>query len=268
MSHGCSRKVNRQPLRDLAMTANSDLYLDPALVRFYDLENGWADDTRLCAGMAAQTSSVLDLGCGTGLLLSSLPGTIRLCGVDPAAAILEVARRRPGGGHVNWVEADARTVRLGEKFDLVVLTGHAFQVFLSDQDQLCVLHTIAAHLGPRGCFIFDSRNPVAREWEEWTPEASHRTIACKELGEVQAWNDVRYDEASGVATYGTHYRSRNGQLWSAAADIRFSSQQNLAALIDQAGLEVEQWLGDWTGAEFEAASPEIIPIGRLRGWAG
>jgi ubiquinone/menaquinone biosynthesis C-methylase UbiE len=100
MSHGCSRKVNRAAKDDRYMTSNSDLYLDPDLVRFYDLENGWGDDTRLCATMAAQTASVLDLGCGTGLLLSSLPGTIQLTGVDPAAAMLDVARKRPGGRHV------------------------------------------------------------------------------------------------------------------------------------------------------------------------
>lgn len=88
MSHGCSRKVNRQPRNGLFMSANSPLYLDPALVRFCDLENGWSDDTRLCASIAAQTTSVLDLGCRTGLLLSSLPGTIQLTGVDPAAAML------------------------------------------------------------------------------------------------------------------------------------------------------------------------------------
>ena len=268
MSHGCSRKVNRAAKDDGYMTSNSDLYLDPDLVRFYDLENGWGDDTRLCATMAAQTASVLDLGCGTGLLLSSLPGTIQLTGVDPAAAMLDVARKRPGGRHVTWVEADARTVRLGQKFDLVVLTGHAFQVFLSDDDQRRVLRTIAAHLGQRGCFIFDSRNPDAREWQEWTPDASRRTIRDRELGEIDAWNDVRYDEATGIAAYETYYRARDGQTWQAEASIRFSSQPQLADMIDEAGLEAEQWLGDWTGAAFGPASPEIIPVGRLRGWAG
>lgn len=242
---------------------NSPLYLDEALVRFYDHENGWSDDTRFCAQMAAQTGSVLDLGCGTGLLLSSLPGTIRLTGVDPAAAMLGIARSRPGGSHVTWVCADARNVRLGETFDLIVMTGHAFQVFLTDADQRAVLATIAAHLSPSGCFIFDSRNPEVREWQEWTPERSHRTFHAAGLGRIEAWNDVRYDDTSGIASYGTHYRAATGQSWSAQADIRFSSREHLARLIRQAGLAVDEWLGDWTGAPFTEASPEIIPVGRL-----
>ncbi len=179
-----------------------------------------------------------------------------------------MARSRPGGGHVSWVEADVRTVRLGQKFDLVVLTGHAFQVFLTDDDQRRVLGTIAEHLDPRGCFIFDSRNPEAREWQEWTPDESRRTINDAELGVVEAWNDVRNDETTEVATYGPHYNSQDGRSWKAEASIRFSSQQHTAALIDEAGLEVEQWLGDWTANPFGPASSDIIPIGRLHGWAG
>ncbi len=247
------------------MTANSPLYDDPALVRFYDLENGWGEDTRLCARMAAQATSVLDLGCGTGLLLSSLPGTIRLAGVDPADAMLEVARSRPGGRHVTWIEGDARSVRLGETFDLIVMTGHAFQVFLTDKDQLAVLETIAAHLAPRGCFIFDTRNPAAHEWQEWTPDASRRTFADPQLGLIEAWNDVAFDETTDIACYDTVYRRMaDGKMWQAQAGIRFSTRSHVATLMADAGLKADQWLGDWSGALWTPESPEIIPVGGLR----
>ncbi|MEE4238803.1 MAG: class I SAM-dependent methyltransferase [Anderseniella sp.] len=247
------------------MTANSPLYDDPALVRFYDLENGWGEDTRFCARMAAQATSVLDLGCGTGLLLASLPGTIRLVGVDPAGAMLDVARSRPGGRHVSWIEDDARSLRLGETFDLVVMTGHAFQVFLTDPDQLAVLETVAAHLAPRGCFIFDSRNPAVREWQEWTPAASRRALTGPQPGCIEAWNDVAFDEITGIATYDTFYRRESdGKLWQARADIRFSGKSHIALLLAEAGLKADQWLGDWTGAPWTPDSPEIIPVGGLR----
>ena len=121
-------------------------------------------------------SHVLDLGCGTGLLAAALGEGGEVFGVDPAAAMLDVARRRAGGQRVTWVEADARTVRLGRRFDLIVMTGHAFQVLLTDDDQRAVCETIAAHLVPGGTFIFDSRNPAAEEWREWTPAASRRAF--------------------------------------------------------------------------------------------
>ena len=61
---------------------------------------GSGDDTRHCLAMAEGAASVLDLGCGTGLLAAALGGTREVWGVDPAGAMLEVARHRPGGAAV------------------------------------------------------------------------------------------------------------------------------------------------------------------------
>ena len=139
-----------------------DLYNDPGLAQFYDLENGWGLDFDYCLQLADEARAVLDLGCGTGQLAASLADGRTVVGVDPAAAMLDIARHRHGGRKVTWVEADARRVRLDRRFDLVLLTGHAYQVFLSDEDQQAVLSTIAEHLAPGGRFVFDTRNPAAR----------------------------------------------------------------------------------------------------------
>lgn len=241
------------------------LYQDPALVRFYDLENGWAADTEFCRSLALEGRSVLDLGCGTGLLAACLAAEhgLRAVGVDPAAAMLEVARARPGGERTHWVEADARGLRLGEVFDLVVMTGHAFQVFLTEADRAAVLATVAAHLAPGGRFVFDSRNPAAREWEEWTPEASRRVAEHPELGRVEIWNDVNWDPAISVASYDSFYQMPDGgPVLAARSRIAFPDQAALSRQISEAGLGVTRWLGEWSGAPFQPDSPEIIPLGR------
>ena len=86
------------------------------------------------------------LGCGTGRLTVTLvDGNTEVVGVDPAAAMLDVARAKSGGGAVEWIQGDARALRLNRRFDLVLLTGHAFQVFLTSANQVAVLRTIAAH---------------------------------------------------------------------------------------------------------------------------
>ena len=144
---------------------------------------------------------LLDLGCGTGQLAAALTEDREVVGVDPAGAMLEVARRRPGGERVTWIEGDARALDLGRRFDLVLLTGHAFQVFLTPEDQLAVLRTIARHLTPRGRFLFDSRNPTAREWRKWTPAESRHTIDHPTLGPVEAWNEAEHDAATGIVKH-------------------------------------------------------------------
>lgn len=241
------------------------LYRDPDLAQFYDLENDWAEDQDYCRRLAKDAGSVLDLGCGTGRFAAALAEGQTVVGADPAAAMLAVARQRPGGDKVAWVQSDAQSLRLERTFDLIVLTGHAFQVFLTERDQKAVLATIAAHLAPEGRFIFDTRNPAAEKWREWVPGESERTIHHPEFGAVEAWNEVAHDAATGIVTYETHYRIvASGQSFSASSEILFTPRETLSALIEDAGLAVESWLGDWTGAPYTPTAPEIIPIGRLR----
>lgn len=245
--------------------AEDKLYRDSELAQFYDLDNEWGPDLDYCARLATDARSVLDVGCGTGRLLACLADGRSVVGVEPAAAMLEIARQRPGGQKATWVHSEAQTVRLDRRFDLVQLTGHAFQVFLTKEDQEAVLSTIARHLVPGGRFIFDSRNPAAEEWREWTPDQSERHFEHPKLGTIKAWNDAVHDAGTSIVTYGTYYQVlESGQRFSASSKIRFTEREDLAALLDDAGLAVDQWLGDWHGAACDATSPDFIPIGGLR----
>lgn len=248
-----------------AELSDDKLYQDPELAGFYDLENGWAPDFDYCFALAAGARSVLDLGCGTGELAARLAEGRSVVGADPARAMLEIARSRPGGAQVTWVESTAQSLRLDRRFDLIVLTGHAFQVFLTEQDQRAVLETIARHLGPDGRFIFDSRNPAAEAWRDWVPARSGRRIEHASLGGVEALTDAEHDAATGIVTYHTHYRAlESGRTFTASSRIRFTPREVLEALLEETGLAVERWLGDWAGGPCTAGSKELIPIGRLR----
>ncbi len=245
------------------------LYTDPRLVDFYDADNGWADDQEYCAGLARDAASVLDLGCGTGRFCAGLVHRypkIDCVGVDPAAAMLDIARSRPGGKYVTWLEEDARTARLGRTFDLIVLTGHAFQVFLTEEDQAAVLQTIAVHLAPGARFVFDSRNPACEEWKTWAKDVSGWRVDHPMHGPTEAWTDVARDERSGVVTYETHYViERTGQHLSAESKIQFSPIEAIDRLIREVGMTVDAWLGNWQGEPYRPDSKEIIPVGRLVG---
>jgi SAM-dependent methyltransferase len=239
------------------------LYHDPELVQFYDLENEGGADFAFCLEFAEGARSVLDLGCGTGQLAAALSTGRNVTGVDPAGAMLDVARRRPGGADVEWIEADARGLRLERRYELVLLTGHAFQAFLTPQDGLAVLRTIAHHLTVQGRFIFDTRNPAMREWEQWTPDRSRRGFEHPVLGRIEAWNDIDRDDGTGVVAYDTVYRAETtGRRFKATSRIAFPGRDEVAALLDAAGLAADQWLGDWQGGPWRADAPEIIPIGR------
>jgi SAM-dependent methyltransferase len=243
------------------------LYHDPRLAQLYDAACPWSEDREFCLKLARGCQSVLDLGCGTGSLASAIAETCgsEVVGVDPAQAMLDQARIHSGHDRVRWICADARSFRLGQAFDLIVMTGHAFQCLLSDADRLQVLGTIAAHLAPHGRFIFDSRNPLAEEWLEWKPQTSAQTFSHPQLGDVEAWNDAHFDASTQIVTYETYYRlcASREVLHAPASRIAFPSKQQLDRLIQDSGLGIERWLGDWWGGALQEHSPELIPIGGL-----
>jgi SAM-dependent methyltransferase len=241
------------------------LYADPDLARFYDHDNRWGPEDAYVHALAQGRIRVLDLGCGTGRLAVRLAADhgAKVTGVDPARAMLDIARAKSGGAAVTWVEGDARSLRLGRRFDLITLTGHAFQVFLTAADRAAVAVTIATHLAPGGLFIFDSRNPARREWEGWRPDLTREWRDLPGLGRVESWNDVDWNDARQVATYRTCYRTaRDGCLYEAQSQIAFPSRDEIGAALADAGLNVPRWMGDWTGSPWGADSPEIIPVGR------
>ena len=55
----------------------------------------------------------------------------------------------------------------------------------------------------------------------------------------------------------------NGGIQKATSRIRFATHIDIAVRIDEAGLKVERWLGDWTGRPWTPQAAEIITVGRL-----
>jgi len=144
-------------------------YQNPQIAEIYDLTNPRAQDTDFYLSLAGpRPGSVLDLGCGTGTLCCALAERgHRVTGVDPAAAMLAVARRKPHAEQVEWVESSAQNYKADQRFDLVVMTGHAFQTLLTDADVGAVLETMRGHLKHLGRAAFETRNPRVDWVGEW-----------------------------------------------------------------------------------------------------
>ncbi len=141
-------------------------YVNPKLVEIYDLDSGWSNDRDFYLSLAGpQRQTILDLGCGTGLLCNAYAATNHdVTGVDPSPAMLDVGRRKPHGNEIEWVQSFAQTYRSDKLFDLIIMTGHAFQVLLEDVDVLKTFSTMRKHLKQGGLVAFESRNPLI-DWE-------------------------------------------------------------------------------------------------------
>ena len=92
----------------------------------------------------------------TGRFAAALAPGREVFGVDPQSDVDDgAAKGRRLCCHLDRGRR-AECLALGDTLSSSVLTGHTFQVFLTDEDQRAVCDTIAAHLAPGGTFILDS----------------------------------------------------------------------------------------------------------------
>ncbi len=234
-------------------------YSDPRLAAVYDALNPPGPDNAFYTALAgAEGKTILDMGCGTGRLAVDLAALgHRVTGADPAAAMVEIARRRPGGHAVTWVESDAAALTLPTRFDQIIMTGHVFQVFLTDEQALAALITLRRHLATAGHLTFETRNPAARAWLTWTPETTRQIVAVPGLGAVAVHYAVT-EVTSELVTYETHFRFGPGDEAVAESRLRFMPQATLARLLAAAGFTSVTWYGDWDRAPVGPDSKELI----------
>jgi ubiquinone/menaquinone biosynthesis C-methylase UbiE len=236
-------------------------YTDPRIAAIYDILNPAAEDTAFYLRLAGQTPQrVLDMGCGTGHLAVALAGqSHRVVGADPAKAMLDVARRKPNAEQVTWVEADAAGLNLDTRFDLITMTGHVFQIFLSDEAVHEALLNLKRHLAENGRLAFETRNPAYRAWEKWTPDQTTEQALIPEIGPITIYYDVQTVTGK-LVTFNTHIHFANEEVVIVPSTLRFMDQAELVKHLQQAGFTQMKWFGNWDSSPLQSDSPEIIVI--------
>ena len=233
-------------------------YEHPDLAEIYDIDNGWSVDRDFYLALAGGgRKRILDLGCGTGLLCDAYASLGHdVTGVDPAKAMLDVAKTRPSGPAVKWIEASAQTFRANSKFDLIVMTGHAFQVFLEDADVLAVLTTMRKHLAEGGIVAFETRNPAVDWRARWEGDAELRSGDQP----IRMSRIVSRKNAESRISFETHYYFPDKTLTS-SSELLFLSKTEIEERLRRCGLKAKAVFGDWDKQPFnEGTSDEMIFI--------
>jgi SAM-dependent methyltransferase len=231
---------------------------------WYNAMNPWGPGDDFYLDLMSSAARVLDVGCGTGTLLRRARDTGhtgRLCGLDPDPDMLDQARTRTD---IEWVPARAAAATWDREFDLAVMTGHAFQELVEDDELRASLRAIRSALVEGGRFAFETRHPRARAWEGW----HHSSFEARnpDGDPVQVSYEV-LDVTGDVG--GTTVRLTEtlaGPWWDTPqvghGRLRFVDPDALDAFLAEAGFTVEERYGDWDRAPFTDTSEEIITIAR------
>ena len=117
---------------------------------------------RLIQTYAPATTTILELGCGTGnhAMLLAKEG-YQVHGVDLSQEMLGYANERRDrlspalATRLQFSQGDLRQVRLDRKFDVVLSLFHVMSYQTNNEDLLAAFETAKAHLVPGGILIFD-----------------------------------------------------------------------------------------------------------------
>jgi SAM-dependent methyltransferase len=234
-------------------------YRDSRLAEVYDLDNPWAEDFEFYLTLTeAGPCRVLDLGCGTGTLCCALAlRGHKVTGVDPAAPMLAIARRKLYSEKVEWIESRAQDYHSDRRFDLILMTGHAFQILLTDEEALAVLGVMREHLKEGGKVAFESRNPNLDWARVWSTHGPVRYELPN--GQLRETLEIT-GEVGELISYQQQFEFPDLTLTSSST-LRFPSRTHIESLLARSGLAILDVFGDWDQSRFnETESLEMIFI--------
>jgi ubiquinone/menaquinone biosynthesis C-methylase UbiE len=242
-------------------------YTDPRLAAIYDVENAGRHDTDLYLGLAAELGArrVADLGCGTGVLACELAAQgHQVTGLDPAPAMLDIARSRPGAEEVTWIEGTADDLAQAS-FDLLVMSGHVAQVFIDDQGWLGVLHQVHRALRPNGWLVFESRNPAVEPWRAWNRADSFASFPAQAGVEAfGSWVETLTTGDGIVTVLGHTVFEPSGDEELVESTLRFRPRNELENDLTTTGFQVRTLYGGWDRAPFDDTNTEMIFVAERR----
>lgn len=236
---------------------------DPRIVDLYDEDNPAGLDHAFFRALAdeCQAHEVLDLGCGTGMLTVGLAtGDRTVVGVDPSPAMIAFARNRPGAQRVAWVTGDSSSVPRAQ-FDFALMTSNVAQ-HISDPDWTRTLSDLRSCMRVGGVLAFDSRNPLARAWDDW--DSPGKTSRDTQHGPLVEWMEAELIDDRTVQITAHNLFTRTGDTVTIREALKFRARAEIESDLRAADFDIEAVYSDWSRTPFDDSAQVMVFVARAR----
>ena len=219
--------------------------------------------------------SVLELGVGTGRI--AIPAAMMghdVTGVDLNCPMLDCLRRKIGNaplaGTLELIEGDISEFQLPKKdFDLVLIPAHTLALVTDENRQIAALNRCAAHMATDAKLIFNLFNPSD---DLINDDSGERFLLGVVVEEEQGIRHV----LSGINDFDTETQTNqcvqtietfdsDGQLIEHEelnVVFRYLHHHDVMDMLNEAGLELVEFFGDFDSSPFDDDSEEMIYVCR------
>jgi SAM-dependent methyltransferase len=192
---------------------------------------------------------ILDLACGFGRHANRLAALgHHVTGIDLTPGFLELARKdaEARGLQVDYQPGDMRQIDFDQVFDHILLLFTAYGYF-SDEENAQVLQRIGKALRKGGRFVFDvpNRDVILKDFMPYFVMEKNADLMIDR-------ND--FDSLSG-RMYNRRIVIRDGVRKDKPFFVRVYNPSEITALVEEAGMKIENILGDYD---------EETPVGKSR----
>lgn len=234
---------------------------------------GNAGDLAFYGEVCRGAQRVLELGCGSGRILTALASAKRsVVGLELDAELLALARRNvralPEANRksVRLVQADMRDFELAQRFERVLLPYNALYCLLTKRAALACFRAAHRALEPGGKLVLDVWNaaPFARSAARATSDDSEPIVSVRHAGhtfDVFERSRVRRAQHRLDVSY-VYVPREGGTAYQIPIAQRYYLRAEVDDLLERAGFVIEQRFGDFSGTRFGSRSDQLVVIAR------